>query len=118
MYSFVQYCRLPYHLQDDDSKSLKCALINSVIGGLVAFLVGIFAMSLKMDIKLALYIAIPLSILSTIAVYLQHTIMRKRELKKRDARYLEHLDELNVMFPKLPVDKKEGIALAQANRNS
>ena len=78
MYSFVQYCRLPYHLQDDDSKSLKCALINSVIGGLVAFLVGIFAMSLKMDIKLALYIAIPLSILSTIAVYLQHTIMRKR----------------------------------------
>ena len=118
MYSFVQYCRLPYHLQDDDYKSLKCTLIKSVIGGLVAFLVGVFAMSLKMDIKLALYISIPLSIFTTIAIYLQHTITRKREVKKRDARYLEYLDELNVMFPKLPVDKREGIAFAQANRNS
>lgn len=118
MYNFVQYCRLPYHLQDDDNRSLKCTLINSVVGGLVAFLVGVFAMSMKIDVKLSLYIAIPFSILTTIAIYLQNTIIRKRELKKRDARYLEHLNELNVMFPKLSDDKKKGIALAQANRNS
>ena len=118
MYNFVQYCRLPYHLQEDDSKSLKCTIINAIAGGIVAFVVGMVAMSMKIDINMSLYIAIPLSLITTIGVYIQNTIMRKRELRKRDARYLEHLAELNVMFPKLTSDKKEGIALAQANRNS
>ena len=117
MYNFVQYCRLPYHLQNDDSKSLKCNIINAVVGGIVAFVVGLFAMSMKLDVKLSLYIAIPLSIIVTIGMYIQIIIMRKREIKKRDARYLEHLAELNVMFPNLTVEKKESIALAQANRN-
>ena len=118
MYNFVQYCRLPYHLQEDDAKSLKCTIINAVVGGIVTFVVGLFSMSMKMDLKLSLYIAVPLSIIATVGVYIQNTIMRKREIKKRDARYLEHLAELNVMFPKLTNEKKEGIALAQANRNS
>ena len=118
MYNFVQYCRLPYHLQTDDSKSLKCTLINAIVGGIVAFVVGMVAMSMKIDIYMSLYIAIPVSIITTIAVYIQSTMMRNREIRKRDARYLEYLAELNVMFPKLTFDKKEGIALAQANRSS
>ncbi len=118
MYNFVRYCRLPYHLQEDDSKSLKCTIITAVIGGIVTFVVGLFVMSMKVDVKMSLYIAIPLSIIATIAVYINNTLIRKREIRKRDARYLEYLAELNVMFPKLTAEKKEGIAFAQANRNT
>ena len=114
---FVQYCRQPYHLQDDEMRSNKCFLVSSFISIFVLFIVSMFITYLKFDVYICLYISIPVSIFGAIGLYFYNSYRRKNEIQKRNARYMEHKEELSVLHPYIPKDKAHDLAMQRANAN-
>ena len=114
---FIQYCRQPYHLQNDEERSNKCFLVSSFVSIFVIFIVSMFVTYLKFDVYICMYISVPASIFGAIGLYFYNSYRRKNEIQKRNARYMEHKEELNVLHPYIPKDKAHELALQRANAN-
>ena len=116
MTNIVSYCLLPYHLQTDAVRARTCYIITAVLYSLVIALLSVFITSEKFSLKLSLILALPVFFISVVVLFGRSVRERYLALKKRDKRYDENIYELDMLFPNLTVEKKEAIALAQANR--
>lgn len=116
MTNIVSYCLLPYHLQTDEVRARTCYITVAIVYSVVISLLSIFIMSEKFSLNLSMILALPVFFISVVVLFGRSLRGRYLAMRKRDKRYDENIYELNMLFPKLTVSKKEAIALAQANR--
>lgn len=105
-----QYCRQSYKLQTDPVKTRRCIFINSVVGTILIFLLGILIMNLKFTLFKSLLLSIPLCIVSFVTLTLQQYNNRKQESKKRDKIYQRQLQELALIHPELSEEDRIKLA--------